>query len=279
MYIQNPPTCRSKLGEKHKKETLGSVLNHLFHQLIIWCISRTLDILMSLIINLGEAEEGTVAEPDTPEGAKEELEVIVRVAAHARHPVAAVSICPETILFIEGGIPLTFRQLVALLIEDEGRALCASVDGLLSCQEHHVLLRGGHAANDLLERANAELVARLQDPSRIREVLVGDLVVVVIERLLLATLMPLIEFGEPSRVIIIVRHRDDSEVHEQSKLFNTRWTINQLLQMFCNLFRIPCTLSNHLADECLLFIESCQHTIIAITHSINYLRVYYHTRY
>ncbi len=167
------------------------------------------------LLDITETEEGTAADPDIPEAAKEEPEATVRAAAHDRHPVAAVSIAPETILFIEGSIPLIFRQLVAHLFENEGRALCAGVDSLLNYQERHAFLRGSRAGGDLLERANAELFARPQYPSRIREVLVGDLVVVVIE---LFTVL-LTERLKPLVIHVIIGHRDDAEVHEQSELF------------------------------------------------------------
>lgn len=140
---------------------------------------------------------------------EDEAEVPVRVGEHIRHPVVAAGI-PESILFIKGSIPPAFRQLVTLLFEDEGRALRAGVDGLLSCQERHALLRSGRAVDDLLERANAEFVAGLQDSSRIREVFVGDVIVVVIE---FFTIL-LTECREPLFMHIVVGHRDDAEVHE-----------------------------------------------------------------
>lgn len=164
---------------------------------------------------VAEAEESVGVDPDSPEEAKVEPEVTAREAVHARHPAAAVGIFPETILFIERGIPFTFRQLVALLFEDEGSPLSAGMDGLLSCQERHAFLRGGRALDDLLERANAELVARLQNASRFREILVGDVVVVVVE---LVTVL-LAEHRQPFVVHVVVEHRDDAEVCEQVELF------------------------------------------------------------
>lgn len=165
------------------------------------------------LLDVAEAEEGMDVAPDTLEAAKAEPEATIRVAVHARHPVAAAGI-PKTILFIEGSIPLTFRQLIALLIEDEGCTLCAGVDGLLSCQECHALRGGGRAAGNLLERANAELVARLENPGWIREVFVGDFVVVVIE--LLTVLLT--KRREAGFMDVVVGHRDDAEVYKQSEL-------------------------------------------------------------
>ena len=48
-------------------------------------------------------------------------------------------------------------------------------------EKRHAFLGRCRPADDLLERANAELVARLQDAGRVREVLSVILVVVVIE--------------------------------------------------------------------------------------------------
>ena len=144
--------------------------------------------------------------PDILEVAKVEIEVTVRVAVHVRHPVVVIGICPETILFIERGIPLTFRQLVTLLIEDEGHALRAGVDGLLSCQERHALLGRCGPADYLLERPNAELVAGLENAGRVREFGICDRIVVVIElfRVLLT------KRREPLLVHVVIGHRNDT---------------------------------------------------------------------
>lgn len=168
------------------------------------------------ILDVAEAEEGMIVVPDILEGAKAEIVSTVRVAIHKRHPGATVGI-PETIRFIERHIPFAFRQLVTLLFEDEGCALCACVDGLLSCQERHALLARGDPVDDLLECANAELVTRLQNTRRIGEVLVGYVAIVVIVVIKLFTVL-LTERRKPLLMHVVVGHYDNAEVHKQSEL-------------------------------------------------------------
>jgi len=167
------------------------------------------------LLDVAEAEEGVVPVPDILEVTEVPVKATVRVSVHVRHPVGAVGIGPETFLFIEGGVPLTLRQLITLLFEDEGRALCAGVDGLLSCQERHALLGRGVPGGDRLERADAELVARLENTSRIREVDIGDVIVDAVE-LFTVLLHGLVELG---CMIVVIGHRDDAEIHEQSEVF------------------------------------------------------------
>lgn len=50
---------------------------------------------------VAEAKQAVVSTPVMPEVAKTELPVTVRVAAHVRHPMAAVSVFPEVFLFIK----------------------------------------------------------------------------------------------------------------------------------------------------------------------------------
>lgn len=161
---------------------------------------------------VAEAEGASAVEPAILEGAEAEPEITVRVADHERHPVAADGV-QETFLFIERSVPLIFRQLVSLLFENEGRALGAGEDGLLTAEEIHPLLRSGRADDDRLECANAKPVAGLQDPAWVREVGVGDIVIEIVELFKI----PLQERGEPSRLIVVIRHRDDAEIHEQSE--------------------------------------------------------------
>ena len=166
------------------------------------------------LLDVAEAEEGIALVPDVPEVPEAPAEVTARVAVHVRHPVVAVGIFPEPFLFIERGVPLTFQQLIALLFKDEGSSLCAYVNRLLRGQEGHALLRSGRTRDDLLERANAELVAGLEDAARVRKVLVGDVIVDAVE--LLAVLLH--ELVELSRMIVSFGHRHDAEVNEFREL-------------------------------------------------------------
>ncbi len=154
--------------------------------------------------------------PDILEAAEVEVEGTVRVGNHERHPVEAASIFPEPIFFIKGGIPETFRQLVALLFEDKRSSLSAGVDRLLRGEERHAFFRGSRAGHNLLERPDPKLVARLEYSARIRKVWIGYCIVAVIE---LPTVL-FTEQGQPSRMVVIVRHHNDAQVREQSELLH-----------------------------------------------------------
>lgn len=179
---------------------------------------------------VAEAEEGAADVPDVLEAAETEVEVTIRVRAHDRHPVAAVGVPPEPVRLIERCVPLALRQLVTLLFENESCSLCASEYGILSTEEVHAFSRGGRPTDDLLERAYAKLVARLQDAAGIREVRIGDGIAEAVERLLFATLMLHLELREPHRRLVVRRHRDGAKVCEQGEL------LRRLVDHTCPLF-------------------------------------------
>jgi hypothetical protein len=103
---------------------------------------------------------------------------------------------------------------VTLLFEDERRTLCTGVDGVLSCQERHTFFRGGCATDDLLDHADVELVARIQNPGWIREVCICDVEVVFGELIAVQNM----KRCETSFVHVVVGHRDGAEVYEEVEL-------------------------------------------------------------
>ncbi len=166
-------------------------------------------------LQVAEDEESVAVDPDVLEAVEVPVEVAVRVGADLRNPVATASVFPERFLLVKGSIPVTFRQLLSLLFEDETGALSSGVDRApLTLDERHPFLGSGGSETGLPERLDAELVAGLQNPAGPGEVLVRDIFVVEIE--LLA--VPLLEARKIGSVIEIGRHFHDSEVSEDDEL-------------------------------------------------------------
>jgi len=165
------------------------------------------------------ALEEEVAEVEAPDA--------TRAAVQARHTAVAAAIFPEPIRLIEGSITFAFRQLVALLFENQGQTLRAGMNGVLGGEKIHSFLWGGRSADVLLEHTDTEFVAGLQNSARIREVLVGNIVVIEIEWLLFTALVLLVELDELGRVVIVSRHRDDAEIDKQGELWGWRlqWSL------------------------------------------------------
>ena len=224
------PSSRIIIPKKNKKRAFGKFSHHVVKKFARRLKgSKTLKILTRCLSTQGlfdarlrlrfggqvaEAEEGAVVVPDIPEVAEAEAEAAIRVSVHARHPVVAVGIFPKTLGLVERSIPVAFRQLVAFLVEDERDTLRTSVNCSLRGKKCYALLRGGRARHDLLERTDSKLLAGLQNTARVRKVRVGDRVVVIVE--LLAVLPT--ERTQSSRMVVVVGHRDDAEIHEQAEL-------------------------------------------------------------
>lgn len=164
---------------------------------------------------VAEAEEGTDPMPGVTEVAQVEPEAGVQAGVHARHLMAEVGIKVQTVFFVERGVPLALRQFFALLCEDESSTLRSREDiARLSTEEVHPFSRRGFANNNLMERSHPQPIAGFQNPRRIREVGVVDIVVIVVE---LFTVR-LLEGREGGRMVVASWHFNDAKVAQEREL-------------------------------------------------------------
>ncbi len=143
------------------------------------------------------------------EATEAELPVTVRVAVHARHPVVAVSVFPESVLLIEGNSPFGHWELVRLAVLQQRDALSADEDGPLLLQEGHAV--SARYCCQYREDSHAVGFARLEFVRRFREVLAREVIVEVVGGLQLLGLLG--EGVELGVVLVVCRHRKLEVLH------------------------------------------------------------------
>ncbi len=116
--------------------------------------------------------------PGPLEVAEVEIEVAIGVGAHARHPAVTARVFEESFFLVERAVPVALRELLTLLCEDEGGALCTGEDGFLASKERHQLFGCRRSGNRLLEHFHFELASGGEFGRGLGEVRIGDGLVV-----------------------------------------------------------------------------------------------------